>query len=92
MRDWFYKIPPYSRCDDQHRSGRFAHLMMEGCVNATLRCLAPTCNCGPLGLDHVIESFSDGSSMTVYDALKDKHPSGRAADPALILEASESLS
>ena len=39
MRDWFYKItflprPPYSRCDDQHRSGRFAHLMMEGLVNA----------------------------------------------------------
>ena len=83
--------PPYSRCDDQHRSGRFAHLMMEGRVNAALRCLAPTCNCGPLSLDHVIGSFSDGSSKTVYDALKDNHPSGRAADPTLILEASESL-
>ena len=34
--------PPYSHCDDQHRSGRFAHLMMEGRVNAALRCLAPT--------------------------------------------------
>ena len=82
--------PPYS-CDDQHCSGRFAHLMMKGCVNAALRCLAPTCNCGPLSLDHVVGSFSDGSSKTVYDTLKDKHPSGRAADPALILEASESL-
>ena len=44
--------------------------MMESRVNAALRCLAPTCNCGPLGLDHVIESFSDGSFKTVYDALR----------------------
>ena len=29
--------------------------------------------------------------MDAYDVLKDKHPSGRAADPALVLEASESL-
>ena len=83
--------PPYSRCDDQHHSGGFNHSMMEGRVNAALRCLAPTCNCGPLSLDHVVGSFSDGSSKTVYDALKDKHPSGHAADPALIFEASESL-
>ena len=40
--------PPYSHCDDQHSSGRFAHLMMEGRVDAALRYLAPTCNCGPL--------------------------------------------
>ena len=83
--------PPYSHCDDQHRSGRFAHLMMEGRVNAALRCLAPSCNCGPLSLDHVVGSSSNGSSMTVYDVLKDKHPSGRPADPALILGANESL-
>ena len=79
--------PPYPRCDDQHHSGRFAHLMMEGRVNAALRCLAPTCNCGPLSLDHVVGTLSNGFSMTVYDVLKDKHPSERAADPALILEA-----
>ena len=84
--------PPYCHCDDQHRSGRFAHLMMEGRVNAALRCLAPTCNCGPLSLDHVVGSHSDGSSKTVYDVLKDKHPSGRAADPALVLDVSESSS
>ena len=78
--------PPYSRCDDQHRSGRFAHLMMEGCVNTAL---APACDCGPLSLDHVVGSHSDGSSKTVYDVLKDKHPSGRAADPALVLDVSE---
>ena len=42
-------------------------------------------------MDHVVGSFSNGFSKTIYDALKDKHPSGRAADPALILEASESL-
>ena len=59
--------PLYSRCDDQHRFGRFAHLMMEGCVNAALRCLAPTCDCGPLSLDHVVGSHADGSSKTVYD-------------------------
>ena len=61
--------PPYSHCDDQHCSGRFSHLMMEGCVNAALRYLAPTCNCGPLSLDNVVGAFSDGFSETVYDAL-----------------------
>ena len=68
--------PLYSHCNDQHHSGRFAHLMRGGCVNAALRCLAPTCGCGPLDLDHVIGSHSDGSPKTVYDALKDKHPIG----------------
>ena len=81
--------PSYSRCDDQHHSGRFAHLMMEGRVNAALRCLAPACDCGPLSLDHVVGSHSDGSFKTVYDALKDKHPSGRAADPTPVLDVSE---
>ena len=80
--------PPYFRCDDQHHSGRFAHLMMEGRVNAALRCLALACDCGPLSLDHVVGS--DGSSKTVYDVLKDKHPLGRAADPALVLDVNES--
>ena len=84
--------PPFSCCDDQHRSGRFAHLMMEGRVNAALRCLAPTCDCGPLSLDHVVGSHSDGFSKTVYDVLKDKHPSGCAADPTLVLDVSESSS
>ena len=59
--------------------------MMEGRVNAALRCLASACDCGPLSLDHVVGSHSDGSSKTVYDVLKDKHPSGHAADPALVL-------
>ena len=27
--------------------------------------------------------------VTVYDVLKDKHPPGRAADPALVLDVSE---
>ena len=57
--------PPYFRCDDQHHSGRFAHLMMEGRVNAALRCLAPACDYGPLSLDHVDSSHSDGSSKTI---------------------------
>ena len=82
--------PPYFRCDDQHHSGRFAHLMMEGRVNAALRCLAPACDYGPLSLDHVVGSHFDGSSKTVYDVLKDKHPLGRAADPALVLDVNES--
>ena len=63
LQNHIFSRPPYSRCDDQHRSGRFAHLMMEGRVNAALRCLAPTCNCGPLSLNHVVGSFSTGSSM-----------------------------
>ena len=62
---------------------------MEGCVNAALRYLAPACDCGLLTLDHVVGSHSDGSSKTVYDVLKDKHPPGRAADPALVLDVSE---
>ena len=33
--------------------------------------------------------WSDGSSKTVYDVLKGKHPSGCAADPALVLDVSE---
>ena len=63
--------------------------MMEGRVNAALCCLAPACDCGPLCLDHVVGSHSDDSSKTVYDVLKDKHPSGCAADPALVLDVSE---
>ena len=44
---------------------RFAHLMMEGCVNAALQCLAPTCcDCDPLSLDYAVGSHSDGSSKT----------------------------
>ena len=91
LQNHIFSRPPYSCCDDQHRSGRFSHLMMEDRVNAALRCLAPTCNCGPLSLDHVVGSFSDGSSKTVYDTLKEKYPSGRAADLAMILDTSESL-
>ena len=82
--------PPYSRCDDQHHSERFAHLMMEGHVNAALRCLAPACDCGPLDLDDVVGSHSDGLSKTVYDGLKDKHPPGRVADPAVVLDVDKS--
>ena len=42
-------------------------------------------DCGPLGLDYVVGSHSDGSSKTVYDVLKGKHPPGYAADPILVL-------
>ena len=62
-------------------------LMMEGHINAAPRCLAPIkfCDCDPLMLLH--GSHSDGSSKTV----KEKHPSGQPADPAVVLDASESL-
>ena len=41
-------------CDDQHHSGRFTDLIMEGCVNTAPRYLAPAYDCGPLSLDHFV--------------------------------------
>ena len=73
-------------CDDQTHSSRFSHLMTQGHVNAALRCLSPSCDCGPLNLDHVVGSLSDGSPKTVFDVLHEKHPHGRAADPDAILD------
>ena len=35
---------------------------------------------GPLSLDHVVNSLSDGSPKTVLDILKENHPCGRAGD------------
>ena len=70
----------------------FLILMMEGHVNAALRCQAPAYDCGPLSLNHVVGSHSDASSKTVYDVLKDKHPPARVADPALVLDVSDSSS
>lgn len=64
--------------------------MMEGPINAAQRSLAPACECGPLSLDHVVGSHSDGSSRTLYDVLKEKHPPGFVIDPALVLDVGES--
>ena len=58
-------------CDDQTHSSRFSHLMTQGRVNTALRCLSP-CDCGPLNLDHVVGSLSDGSPKTVFDVLREK--------------------
>ena len=57
--------------------------MTQGRVNAALRCLSPSCDGGPLNLDHVVGSLSDGFPKTVFDALREKHPYGHAADPDL---------
>ena len=73
-------------CDDTPHSSRFAHLMTKNCINAALCCLSPSCDCGPLNLDHVEGSLSDCSSKTVIDALWEKHPYGNAADPGTILD------
>ena len=60
--------------------------MTQGRVNAALRCLSPSCDCGPLNLDHVVGSLSYGSPKTVFDVLREKYPYGRAADPDAILD------
>ena len=61
---------------------------MHTLVNNALRCLAPACDCGPFSLDYVFGSHSYGSSraVPVYDVLRDKHPPGCVADPALVLD------
>ena len=73
-------------CDDQPHSSRLSHLMTQGHVNAALCCLFPSCDCGPLNLDHLESSLSDGSPKTVFDVLREKHPYGCAADPDAILD------
>lgn len=66
-------------------SSNVADLMVGLCslmMEAHNAAMAPrTCDCGPFSLDHAVGSRSDGSPKTVCDVLKDKHPSGRAADP-----------
>lgn len=79
--------PRYSlSCDDQPHSARFACLMTQGCVNAILRCLSHSCDCGPLGFDHMLGLKSDGSPKMVLDVLREKHPCGCTGDPYTILD------
>ena len=49
-------------------------------VNAALRCLVPACDCGPLSLDHIIGSHSDGLIYDIYKRV------GCAADLELVLD------
>ena len=59
---------------------------MVGSVNATLWYLVPVCDCGPLSLDHVVGSHSNGSSMTAYGFLEHKHIPRRVAYLELVLD------
>ena len=57
--------------DEAKKARKFAQLMMEGRVRATLQYLTKDAESGPLRLD---EAVNDGSGRTVRDVLEDKHP------------------
>jgi len=78
------------RCD---RSRLFDHLMSEGKVSLAIRLLVKESKGGVLSLDSQvpcgIDSLGNQIQQTTRDILSEKHPSGKSATPAVLLDSTD---